>query len=654
MPIRSSLLPLCLLLSLSTVSCQTTGRGSVSPDLSTRDTSLADAIQIPFEEFQKVLTPRGRFLPLPGGGASLVLMAMPGDAYPKIYSLDHASGVFKLKSDAGRPIQYLGRDYTLKNYYVLVDNNGDENYVIGKLDIATGRTRPFFGRPGFKAMITDFSSDGETLFVISNHEDKRVYSLYAVDRETGLHKRLTDGKQSFDSATLSPDGRWIALNQYLGNNESHLFLLDREARSGTQLRKVRARKGTNYNASFFSDDGQTLYINSNHRRDRMGCGAIPVLRPSQFSWMFAEPDRDIECHQQRPGDTTFLTETFNGETRLRPFKGLFEKEYEIPAPERAVVSNFVLLPGETSAYLRITQANNPGDFYRFEIAEGKDAKLQRLAKLNISSIPDSAFAKSYDIRYKSDDKDNLGIHGILFAKEEWTKGDAKYPVIVWPHGGPDSHERHVYHPFFQYWALNGFIVFAPNFRGSTGYGKRFETLNDKDWGGGHIRDLIAGKQAIAQLPYVDPDRIFIVGASFGGYSTLSAITQYPNEFKGAVAIVALANLFTFMKSIPPDLAWQTEFKTELGDPVKDAALYKARSPYFFADKIRIPLKIYQAENDVRTVKAEMDQFVARLREHKIPVDYVVLEKEGHGFTRTDTWKNVLQGTVEFLKSIPAP
>src|SRR5690606_5387765 len=138
------------------------------------------------------------------------------------------------------------------------------------------------------------------------------------------------------------------------------------------------------------------------------------------------------------------------------------------------------------------------------------------------------------------------------------------------------------------------------------------TLNDKDWGGGHIKDLIWAKRAMEKLDFIDKDRIYIVGARFGGFSTLSTITQNPKEFEGAVAIVALANLFTFMKSIPEDPAWQAEFLTEVGDPVKDKKLYEERSPYFHAEKIAIPLKIYQAENDVRTVKAEMDQFVAKL------------------------------------------
>ena len=128
------------------------------------------------------------------------------------------------------------------------------------------------------------------------------------------------------------------------------------------------------------------------------------------------------------------------------------------------------------------------------------------------------------------------------------------------------------------------------------------------------------------------------------------VTQYPKEFKAAVAMVAIGNLFTFLKSIPPDPAWQGEFLTEMGDPVKDKKLYRDRSPHFFAKNVSIPLKIYQAENDTRTVKAEMDNFVAELRKHQIPVEYEILKNEGHRISRTENWEKILQGTVDFLRA----
>ena len=221
-------------------------------------------------------------------------------------------------------------------------------------------------------------------------------------------------------------------------------------------------------------------------------------------------------------------------------------------------------------------------------------------------------------------------------------------MVIWPHGGPDSFEMHQYNRLFQFLALNGYIVLAPNFRGSTGYGKKFETLNDKDWGGGHIKDLIWAKKELVKRPYADPERFFIFGGSFGGFSTLSAITQYSSEFKAAVAFIAIGNLFTFMKSIPPDPGWQSEFLTEVGDPVKDEKLLKERSPFFHVEGIKLPLKIFQAENDIRTVKAEMDGFVAKLLQNNIPVEYTVLKDVGHSLDRKEARLELFEGAVLFF------
>ena len=162
--------------------------------------------------------------------------------------------------------------------------------------------------------------------------------------------------------------------------------------------------------------------------------------------------------------------------------------------------------------------------------------------------------------------------------------------------------------------------------------------------------MVAGKEAIKNLPYIDEQNMFIFGGSFGGYSTLAAVTFQPKEFKAAVGFIAIGNLFTFMKSIPPDEAWQAEFTREIGDPKKDKALYRERSPFFHVNKIQTPLQIYQAENDVRTVKSEMDEFVAEMKKQGKPVQYTVLKDVGHGLATPESRKQVLEGTVKFFKS----
>lgn len=602
---------------------------------------------VKFEEFQKLLSPRSSMLPLPGVDKSLILMRMPSDEYVKLYRLNHSSKKFTLLYDAKKNISSLLRDSTLKNYYLLLDNNGDENYQIYKLANDYKSVTKVFGNDGFQVTIVGFSMDGKRIYIRSNHLNKKVYSIFVFStKDQKISSQLTSKDESFDGAIISKNEQYAALIKAIGNNETHLYILNLKNK---KLTKLLAKKATNFNPSFFHPQKPILYIETNDGKDRVGLAKIDFTISNELEWLYTSDKKDYSSGYNKISNYSVLVETFDGKVNVRIFEGIFGKEYVLPIPKNAVVAQVSRLPGEDYAYTRFVTSNSPGEFYKFNITQGASAKLIPISSLNRSRFTSKDFASSYDLHYKS--FDGLDIHGIVYAKKAWINENKKHPVILWPHGGPDSHVMHVFHPFFQYWALNGYVVFAPNFRGSAGYGKKFETLNDKDWGGSHIADLIWGKRALEKLPYIDKDRIFIVGASFGGFSTLSAITEFPKEFQGAVAIVALANLFTFFKSIPPDPAWQNEFLTEMGHPEKDKVLYRERSPYFHAHKISIPLKIYQAENDVRTVKSEMDNFVKKMKSYNIPVEYEILEGDGHSLAKRDSWQKVLQGTVEFLNKI---
>ncbi len=606
-------------------------------------------VALPFAEFQKLIATRSQLLPIKGRDESLVLAVLPQDAYAKIYRITHGDQKFNLVHDAGRNISGIFSNYAQDQFYLLLDNNGDENFQVYEFDPTQANPKKIFGHDNARATPIGFSRDDKRLFLRSNHLNKKIFSIFQLDVATANISLMTDGKKSFDDALISPSEKHIYLVQAVGNNETHVFRLNRKSRKATQIFK---EKGTVFSPEFFSDNEKYLYVNTDWERDRSYCGRILTETASLVEPMRRADDRDTECHYDDRAKLSYTVEKFDGQSKIRFYKGIFDQEIKTPVPDKTLVSAISRVDGTNKVIVKLSRADSPGDFFMIDLEQGEKSPLTQLTRLNQSSIKDSEFAQSFDLKYKS--FDGMQIHGIIFAKKEWTEGQKKYPVIIWPHGGPDSLVEHVYSSIFQYWALNGYVVFAPNFRGSTGYGKRFERLNDGDWGGGHIKDLIAGKNEILKLSYVDPSRVFIVGASFGGFSTLSAITQYPKEFTGAVAIVALANLFTFMKSIPPDPAWQGEFRKEVGDPIKDKKRFEKQSPYFSAQNIKIPLKIYQAENDVRTVKAEMDELVKKMRDLKIPVEYEVLANEGHGLSRSESRERVFEGTLKFLNTLPQP
>ena len=250
-------------------------------------------------------------------------------------------------------------------------------------------------------------------------------------------------------------------------------------------------------------------------------------------------------------------------------------------------------------------------------------------------------------------RDGLTIYGYLTLP----KGiEAKnLPVVVNPHGGPWARDIWGFNPEVQFLANRGYAVLQMNFRGSTGYGKNFWTLSFKEWGKKMQDDITDGVEYLKKEGIADPGRIAIYGGSYGGYATLAGVAFTPDLYACAVDYVGVANLFTFLNTIPP--YWKPyldQFYEMVGDPKKDSLLFVETSPVLHADKIKTPLFIAQGANDPRVNKAESDQMVEALRARGVEVEYMVKDNEGHGFrnqnNRFDFYGAMEKFLEKYLKS----
>jgi len=255
-------------------------------------------------------------------------------------------------------------------------------------------------------------------------------------------------------------------------------------------------------------------------------------------------------------------------------------------------------------------------------------------------------AEMTPITYPS--RDGLTIHGYLtLPKGREAKG---LPLVVNPHGGPWARDEWGYNPEIQLLANRGYAVLQMNFRGSTGYGREFWTKSFKQWGKTMQDDITDGVEFLVKSGQVDPKRVAIYGASYGGYATLAGITYTPDLYACAVDYVGVSDLFTFQRSIPPYWAPYKEMMFEMvGDPVKDSLLLDAASPARHADKIKTPLFIAQGANDPRVVKAESDQMVAALKAQGVEVEYMVKDNEGHGFHNEENRFDFYGAMEKFLE-----
>ena len=247
-------------------------------------------------------------------------------------------------------------------------------------------------------------------------------------------------------------------------------------------------------------------------------------------------------------------------------------------------------------------------------------------------------------------RDGLEIEAYLTLPAGQTLETAKnLPVVVNPHGGPWARDTWGYNPEVQFLANRGYAVLQMNFRGSTGFGRKFKELSYKKWGQTMQDDITDGVQWLIDQGIADPTKIAIYGGSYGGYATLAGLTYTPDLYACGVDYVGVSNLFTFLNTIPPYWKPMLDMMYEMvGDPVKDSAMLAAYSPALNADKIKSPLFVAQGANDPRVNKAESDQMVAALKARGVDVDYMVKDNEGHGFHNQENRFDFYRAMENFL------
>ena len=379
-----------------------------------------DSMDISYEEFQKLLSPRSIVL-LEGKNAFLTVIAMPGDKYPRVYRYDMTKKDFTLVYDHGQGVSYLAEDRAGKNIYLHIDNNGDENTKIYIFDPGTKKVSLLFGRDNFKARWINSDKTGKYGFFVSNFEKKSVYSVYRIDMASKKVERLTDGKTNLDDVAVSVDGSQLVAVRGLSNNESQAYHVNVAKK---KMRRIFKFKNSIFSPSFFSQDGKYIFGQSTASRDRVGCARIKVNKPNSVEYIASEKDKDISCGFGEWSGLYWLAEQAKGKRKLRFFKTMFKDEVKIPSLlNNQSVSAVGYDRVSKKMLLQFSAANNPGSLYNFK---PKDFSVEKVLDYNRSSIAMDQLATSYDYEYKS--FDGMNIHGIIYMKPEWKTSGKKYPA----------------------------------------------------------------------------------------------------------------------------------------------------------------------------------------------------------------------------------
>jgi len=299
-------------------------------------------------------------------------------------------------------------------------------------------------------------------------------------------------------------------------------------------------------------------------------------------------------------------------------------------------------------------SNTPSNLYTYNFDTKEQHQLTDVLNDEINA-DDLVIAKV--IRYKS--FDGVEVPAIYYLPHQASK-ENPVPGMIWVHGGPGGQTRQGFSSLIQYMVNQGYAVLAVNNRGSSGYGKTFYQMDDKNHGEKDLQDCVEGKNWLAEQAEVDGEKIGIIGGSYGGYMTMAALTYTPEEFDVGVNIFGVTNWLRTLKSIPP--YWESfreALYLELGDPFSaDSVRLKRISPLFHTDKVTKPLIVLQGAQDPRVLQVESDEIVEGVKKNGVPVEYVLFEDEGHGFVKKENqieaYERVIQFLDKYLKKTDAP
>lgn len=491
-----------------------------------------------------------------------------------------------------------------------------------------------------KAQFAGWSHGGDAFFVTSNERDPKFFDVYRYDAKTYARTLLFENTAGYFPAAVSGDAQWVALDKPNTTNDSDIYVWSAATKTATLISKHAG--DANYATAAFDPGSTYLYFLTDD------AGEFTMVR------RYALADGKVDTVQSAPWDIVAMSFSHNGKYRAtivnndaRPEVTVVDNatgaRVELPSVPNAGVAAVRFSPSETKLALSVSGDRSPNNLYLLDVA------TRKLTKLTDSLNPQIDAADLVDaqiVRFNA--RDGMAIPNVLWKPHQATAA-TKAPALVFVHGGPGGQTTPAYTGLVQFLVNHGYVVLGINNRGSSGYGKTFYAADDRKHGREPLWDCVDAKQYLQTLPYVDADRIGIMGGSYGGYMVLAALAFQPQEFRVGVDLFGVANWIRTLESIPS--WWEGQRKalyTELGDPVKDRAMLEAASPLLHADRIRRPLIVLQGANDPRVLKVESDEIVAAVKKNGVTAEYIVFPDEGHGFTKKANQITGYNAVMRFL------
>lgn len=573
------------------------------------------------------------------------------DADKLIYSSDK-SGIFNIyevdlstneetQLTDSKEESFFVRGYSPNTGEVIysADKGGNENshiYLIregNSIDLTPGENT--------KASYVGWTNDELGMYIISNSRDPRFFDLYKIDIVTLESEMVFKNDSGYNLNSISNNDRYLVLSLNLSRSEQKLFLYDVKSKQQVEISNQAANfSGQNFDKNdenyFYTTnyDSEFYYLMSYNLKNGERSTVYKTNWDVAFSYLSKNNSyRVIAVNQDAQNKLTIKNMSDQSDLNLIGFENMNINSVGFSDDEKL---------------LRVSAGspNSPGDIYTYELSSNKLNKIT--SNLN-SNVNPKDLVNAEVIRYES--FDGLEIPAILYKPHSASKKN-KVPALVWVHGGPGGQSRIGYRALIQYLVNHGYAILAVNNRGSSGYGKTFYSLDDLNHGEDDLQDCVWGKKWLQDQDYINPDKIGIIGGSYGGFMTMAAMTFEPEEFKVGVNIYGVTNWIRTLRSIPAywESARESLYK-EMGNPYTEDSLRLYNiSPLFHAKNIKNPVMVLQGANDPRVLQIESDEMVQEARDAGAYVEYVLFEDAGHGFIKKEQQIEGNEKILTFLEN----
>ena len=482
-----------------------------------------------------------------------------------------------------------------------------------------------------------WTEDGKQIAIDSSRDNPAARDSFMIDLASGNVRLVAKNPGVGGIDGISRDNKRALMNRLRSRGDNNLYLLDLASGKDTLITK---HDGI---ALFFGEmplDGSAAYIGTNKDRDLMAFGRIKFAAdgtPGNIEVLTERADGELDgIRINKQGTLAALVWDVKGRSEIS-FYDLVQNR-QIPGPKLPgeIVGGGAFSNDGSKLAMVVAGAAQPADIWIMDV---KTKQFRQLTFSPHAGVDLTALVRPQLVTFKS--FDGLELSGWLYYPPNHRD---RAPFVISFHGGPEGQERAPFRSDYQALLAQGIGVFAPNVRGSSGFGKKFVNLDNGELRFNGIKDIKACVDYLVNQGWADPKRIGVMGGSYGGYMTMAAITEYPDLFAAGVDLFGIVNFMTFFEHTQP---WMAAISTvEYGDPKTQKEMLDRLSPIYKLDRIKAATMVQHGANDTNVPVIEAEQIVKTLKDRGVPVEYILFPDEGHGWRKVP---NRIRSTVEMVR-----